>query len=366
MAFAGRFPSEKADSLFAHENARAFQGLGIDTTLVSPRRFGRGTLGERSYNVKYLPTFDLAQVPIIWEVAHYVNIFVFSCIFYLWLKRHSDENTFVLSNEPFVLLMASFATRNILYEIHTLPVRHSWVSRTVLRRTCLALPISEWNAKFAEQHGVPRARIVIARSAVDADAFKELDKKAVRVALGLKRDARIVVYTGHLYAWKGVDALAEAARLVPDVEVIFVGGTEQDVARFKSMYASVSNVRVVGRVPHKDVPLWQAVADVLVIPNSAKAEISVHHTSPMKLFEYMASERPILASDLPSIREVLTDETGYFATPDDPHSFADALKRIFSEPEEAMKRARAARRVAEENTWENRARGIIEKLNASL
>src|SRR3989344_8817955 len=296
VAFAGRFPSEKADSLFAHENARAFAKLGIDTTLVSPRRFKRGTLGERPYNVVYLPTLDLALIPVIWEVAHYVNLFVFSCMLYLWLTWHADKDTFVLSNEPFVLLMASFATRNILYEIHTVSERRSWISRAVLRRAFLALPISEWNAEYAERNGVPRERIVISRSAVDTETFKELDKRTAREALGLEQNARIAVYTGHLYGWKGVDTRAEAARRVPDVQVIFVGGTEQAVARFQSAHASVSNIRVAGRVPHKDVPLWQAAADVLVIPNSAKEEISVHHTSPMKLFEYMASQRPILAS----------------------------------------------------------------------
>src|SRR3989344_6567820 len=180
VAFAGRFPSEKADSLFAHENARSFSKLGIDTTLVSPRRFGRGTLGERSYNVKYLPTLDLAHVPVIWEIAHYVNLFVFSRMLYLWLKRHSDENTFVLSNEPFVLLMASFATRNILYEIHTLPTSGEWVCRAALSRALLALPISGWNAEYAERNGVPRERIVISRSAVDTETFKELDKRTAR------------------------------------------------------------------------------------------------------------------------------------------------------------------------------------------
>ena len=365
VAFAGRFPSEKADSLFAHENARAFAKLGIDTTLVSPRRFKRGTLGERPYNVVYLPTLDLALIPVIWEVAHYVNLFVFSCMLYLWLTWHADKDTFVLSNEPFVLLMASFATRNILYEIHTIPTSGEWVCRAALSRALLALPISGWNAEYAERNGVPRERIVISRSAVDTETFKELDKRTAREALGLEQNARIAVYTWHLYGWKGVDTLAKAARLVPDVQVIFVGGTEQDVARFQSAHASVSNIRVAGRVPHKDVPLWQAAADVLVIPNSAKEEISVHHTSPMKLFEYMASQRPILASDLPSIREILTDETGYFATADDPRSFAGALQHIFSAPEEAMRRALAARAVAEHNTWENRARTIVERLNVA-
>jgi glycosyltransferase involved in cell wall biosynthesis len=79
----------------------------------------------------------------------------------------------------------------------------------------------------------------------------------------------------------------------------------------------------------------------------------------------MASGRPILASDLPSIREILTEETGYFADADDPSSFADALKRIIADPNGAERKASAARRFAEENTWSKRAQRIFLSIEAT-
>jgi glycosyltransferase involved in cell wall biosynthesis len=359
VVFSGRFPSEKADELFAYENAKAFSELGVDTILLAPRRLGRGAPSKGSYKTVYLPTLDLSWIPLVWEIASYVNLLVFSCAVYVWLHKIAHPDDFVLCNEPLPLLFASLAVRRTLFEIHIVPVRNQWLYRILFRRIALALPINAWNAKLAERHGLSRERIVIARSAVDTEVFRVMDKTDARSKLGLPLDARVAVYTGHLFAWKGVDMLAETARLVPEIRVVFVGGTERDVTRFREMYGSLPNVVVVGFVPHDQVPLWQAAADVLVIPNSGKTKISRHYTSPMKLFEYMASSRPILASDLPSVREILTEETGYFATPDDADSFARTLDRIFSNPEEALRKARAARSLAENNTWEQRAERIL-------
>ena len=359
VVFSGRFPNEKADSLFAHENARAFAELGIETVLLAPRRFGRGQTSMLPYRAVYLPTIDLAKIPVLWSIASYLNLFIFSVTLYLYLLKNARQEDFVLCNEPLPLLFASFAGRRTLYEIHVAPSRIGWFYRFLLRRVTLALPISMWNARWVERFGFAKERIVLARSAVDTEMFGILDKDDARVQLGLSSDERIALYTGHLYGWKGVNTLAEAARAAPDIRVMFVGGTARDVERFRNTYADVRNISVRGLVPHAEVPLWQSAADVLVAPNSAKEEISVHFTSPMKLFEYMASRRPIVASDLPSIREILSEETGYFAEADNPQSFADALKHIMANLKEAERRAAAARALAEDNTWRRRAERIV-------
>ena len=73
-----RFPSELAISLFAHESAKSFAALGLETIVVAPRRLGRWTQNETAYRTVYLPTIDLSRIPLLWEVANFVNLIIFS------------------------------------------------------------------------------------------------------------------------------------------------------------------------------------------------------------------------------------------------------------------------------------------------
>ena len=356
-----RFPSELAISLFAHESAKSFAALGLETIVVAPRRLGRWTQNETAYRTVYLPTIDLSRIPLLWEVANFVNLIIFSITLVIWLKFYGRENDYVLSNEAIPLFVASLISRKAMYEVHIMPDRHEWFYRSLMNRVLLALPINEWNAKLALDHGIGRDRIVISPSAVDITTFPSKEKSAARHELVLDEKRPLAVYTGHLFAWKGVDTLARAAERVPEIDVAFVGGTERDLARFRKTYGHASNIRIIGHLPHDRAVLWQAAADILVVPNSAKEQISVRYTSPMKIYEYAASKRPILASNLPSLREILNDNQAFFAEPDDEKSFASALREVVSDPEKAAGKAAAAYEIAANNTWEKRSARILER-----
>ena len=96
---------------------------------------------------------------------------------------------------------------------------------------------------------------------------------------------------------------------------------------------------------------------MIVLPNSARSEISARYTSPLKLFEAMASGRPIVASDLPSLREVLRDDVNaVLVAPDDPGALAAGLSRVFSDEPLRRRLAGQARREVEPFDWS--ARGV--------
>ena len=107
------------------------------------------------------------------------------------------------------------------------------------------------------------------------------------------------------------------------------------------------------------MPLSLKSADVLVLPNSNREKLSRAYTSPMKLFEYMASGRPIVASDVPSLREILDETNCYFFTPDDPESLAQVVITTINNPE-AQKKADKARKDVEKYSWDKRAVAIME------
>jgi glycosyltransferase involved in cell wall biosynthesis len=167
-------------------------------------------------------------------------------------------------------------------------------------------------------------------------------------------------YAGHLYPWKGADLVIEAVAALPEVQGVIVGGHEgePDLARLKAFAVELncaSRVTFTGLIPPPQVAATLMQADVLVLPNRASA-ISNEFTSPLKLFEYMASGRPIVASDLPSLREVLRDgENALLVQPGNPQALVAAIARIKDDAALGARLAERARDDVREFTWSRRA-----------
>ena len=182
----------------------------------------------------------------------------------------------------------------------------------------------------------------------------------------LPRPDPIVGYAGHLYPWKGVDILLESLARLPHARGLIVGGhdREPDLQRLKDAAGKMgiaARVTFTGPVAPSEVPQLLRKADVLALPNPASA-ISTFYTSPLKLFEYMAAGRPIVASDLPAIREVLRHEvTALLVPPGNPDALASAVERLASDPSLGPALARAASAAVLDYSWERRA-GRLETL----
>jgi glycosyltransferase involved in cell wall biosynthesis len=178
-----------------------------------------------------------------------------------------------------------------------------------------------------------------------------------------EEDPPNVTYAGHLYPWKGVDVLLEALARTPHVRGSVVGGhkEEGDRARLESLATRLGiseRVTFVGHVAPAHVHEVLRQATILVLPNPASA-ISTHFTSPLKLFEYMAAGRAIVASDLPAIREVLEHErNALLVRPGDPGALATAIERLAYDRDLASQIARRAFHDASEYTWDRRAQRL--------
>jgi putative flippase GtrA len=167
------------------------------------------------------------------------------------------------------------------------------------------------------------------------------------------------MYIGRLDGWKGVGTLLEASTFVPETQVVVIGGEEAQVEALRAQYPKV---QFLGYRSYGELADNQAAADVLVLPNTAKDETSVRFTSPLKLFTYMASGKPIVASDLPSLREVLDEESAYFVAPDDARELARGIKQALGDPNAETKAHHARHKVAH-YTWSARARTILQFFN---
>ena len=173
----------------------------------------------------------------------------------------------------------------------------------------------------------------------------------------------VVAYAGHLYAWKGVDVLLHALALLPEASGLIIGGhsAEPDLARVRQLAQRLGirdRVTFTGIVDPARVAGHLAGARVLVLPNPESA-ISTLFTSPLKLFEYMAAGRAIVASDLPSIREVLADgRNALLVKPGDQAALAAGIRTLINDRDLAQRLARAAFEDAAQYTWERRAQRL--------
>lgn len=339
-------PSVRANRLQIMSMAEAFSlKLGKDFVL------GIGSSSDEPSDVPVVEVGEHRSFVLAWR--------------YLRLAREHRTTDLYCREERllFFMLLYNYFLRAPLrfwYEIHHLPYLKTWWHRFILRHITGIVSITEAMKKEVQE--VYPGPILTAPDAVSIELFDiPLSKEEARHNVGLPLDKKIVVYAGSIREpWKGVGILYEAAREFDDTYCfIIVGGKPHYVDEFKNSYGSRSNVRMVGHVPHANVPVYLKAADVLVIPNSAKAEISRISTSPMKLFEYMAAGRPIVATDLPSLREVLNEHNAFLVKPDDVEALAKGIRRAVEGDEESASRVTTARIDVEKYTWDKRAKYIL-------
>lgn len=213
--------------------------------------------------------------------------------------------------------------------------------------------------------GIPEAKLRVWSDAVDPSAFRELPpREQARQRYGLPLDRPLALYCGHFYEEKGAPCLVDAAALAPEVTFCLVGGTPRDTAALRQRAQGRRNVRFEGFVPNRLVPEYLAAADVLLLPNSARFD-HARAASPLKLFEYMAAGRPIVATDIPALAEWLRhDENAWVVEPDSPRALAEGVRALLRDRARAERILERARRDVESCTWERRAREILEQFSS--
>ena len=246
-----------------------------------------------------------------------------------------------------------------MLELHDLPEDAGGMFWKGIRSADVLFVLTSLLKEDLVTRGIEADRIVVLPDGVEERFLTfSMSKGEAREELGLVQEKKIIVYNGHLYPWKGADVLAEAAVGLPeDMLVCFVGGLPEMVAEFKEKYVS-DRVEFFGYRPYEEIPTWLRAADVLVLPNSGEQTISARYTSPLKMLEFMAMGGNIVASDLPSLRELLSDDDAIFFAPDDAKSLKDALVKAVGD-EGASERGVRVKKKAEDLTWFKRAGRVL-------
>lgn len=362
-----RLPTEKAHGYQIMRTCAELVRQGVDVELVVPKRRNL-SLGNEDPFAYYgvSPQFPIRQLPTLDLTGRFqgwigpVGFWIQSATFAWSARRYLNhaETEWVYCRDELTLALLGSLRQRLAVELHALSKPKY---RRLLARAAAIVVINQAIRNALVKQGIAGEKIVVAPDAVDVAAFANVPPPAsCRKNVGLPPDKKIALYAGHLYQWKGVFTLAEAAgHLPPDWLVVFVGGVPSDISALNQFAAikKIHNVQIEPHQPHDRVPLWLGAADVLVLPNSATTDRSRLYTSPLKLFEYLAAGQPIVASDLPSIHEIVSEREVIFVKPDDPPDLARGIREAGERDQSA--RIQQAQKFARKYSWEERVKRLL-------
>lgn len=364
-----RLPTEKAHGIQIMKMCEAFADLGREVELIVPDR--KSHIGtdpfkfysvKENFKIKILPSPDLVRFG---RPGFLMQSFIFANIssWYLW-----NKNGLFYTRDELSALLLRMTGKKMAWEVHM--GQMNIFARLVL---FFGVPIVTITGKLKElymKHGVPAEKIFVAPDAVDLKDFEYLSsKKELRRNLGLPADKFIISYIGKFKTMgkpKGVEDVvgpfADIYRSNTDVMLLIVGPDRAEVGEIETLLAAAkvpaSAYTIIPHVERIITPQYLKSSDVLLMayPNTTHYAL---YMSPLKLFEYMASGTPILASRLPSLEEILTDKSAYFFKPDDIQDFKEKLLQIMQNYPEAEKRGLQAAVDVREYTWGKRAIRIL-------
>jgi len=359
----------------ATSTAMALAGRGCEVHLLVGRE--RRLAGDRAQlqtRLSCVPGLRLHEIPMLRGRWTWNGLFHLCALarLILLVRRRDRAVVYVrhLKLAAWLLRFRRMIRRPIIFEVHDLMHRvklekHGKKKASSARRlrrlegrvyagADALVCVSRGAAIQVDGTFAPRAPLRIVPNGVGLEDFPR------RTAIARSRE---VCYVGSVAPWKNVEVLVAAMGHLPEASLTVVGGGSgpDDLERLKwvaSESGAADRVRLLGPLGPEEAKEHLYRARVAAIPLAGTGHFQ-HSTSPIKLFEYMASGTPVVASDLPALREILTDgENALLVTPDDPAALADGLRRVLDDEALARRLAERAYEDVQRYTWDARASAI--------
>jgi len=304
---ASTIPSKSANSVHVMKMCDAINKQGLDTTLLSRAGKNIDDFNEHhfygtssKFKIKTFPSINLPGVSFLTSLLYFIDI----------LKSSNEETIFYGRDIPSLLLCA-LLNKQFIYETHGVQKKLAlaWMEKLLLKsRYHVGMVYISQALKNLYGPSNNVKSIVLHDSADAPTSFEE--KVQLKGSYNFN-----AVYVGALYAGRGLSLIYEIAKRQPEVSFHLFGGSDVDVLREESNVSKLqlNNVFFYGYIPPSDTYKCRNSADVLLMPYQKSvmtinnASETSKYMSPLKLFEYMASRKPIISSDHQVLQEVLQD-----------------------------------------------------------
>lgn len=291
--------------------------------------------------------------------------------FFLALNLPKTDTVFIRDHKSLVGFYLGSLITNAKYsfELHNysfgMKMFSDFLYRRIMKRALFIITCSVYTKRDWVNNGIPQDKVIVLPSGVNIEDFNKINKNAnqLRDELGLAVDKKIITYTGALFENKGIEEILYCASKYEDYLFLLIGGVQEQIKKYRSFIQSqfqkkLPNVIFTGYIKHVKIGRHLKASDILVAPYPQKG-YTVYHLSSIKLIEYMASKVPVIASDLPSIREVFSQDELTFVRPGNKDDLCEKIKLVFDDYEQAKSKAETAYKKIEDFSWTKRTEKII-------
>ena len=209
--------------------------------------------------------------------------------------------------------------------------------------------------------GINNQKLKIVHDAVNLVPYaKPINKGMVREKLGIPQSIKLVTYVGSFYMDRGIHLIFDAATKLNNVHFFLAGGVGKDLEFWKKelQCRNIFNVTLNGYLPHKDVPEILKASDILLMPYTSSVPTK-NVMSPMKLFEYMASKVPVIASDFPVLREILNESNSCLIPPDSSQSIINSISNLLESQDTSKQLSEQAWKDVQNFSWQSRVENVL-------
>ena len=221
-----------------------------------------------------------------------------------------------------------------------------------------------------ELRGIPSEKILVLEDGVDLSQLAAADNNRAfwRRRLRLPVENNIILYCGSLYREKGIQDILDTARLLSDSKkylFVLLGGNKKEIREWRTYCKDkhIDNVLFLGFIANSEIPGYLRCADILLMPLPVLEQFKVMDiatTSPLKLFEYMGSLRPIVSTDVAAVRKIVVhNETAMLAKAGDIQQIAGYITMLIKDPQKSKELASNAFKIVKEYTWKRRCDRIL-------